>query len=108
MKTPIKSFEIIKEMYEYFVKKYRDLEPKLMICEKEDFDNVETALKENLGLKNSIDRIQKVFEILKKKKVNVWTLLETKTCAEYNFKEVVIKPKRKLTQEEYDLLKEVL
>ena len=40
MKAPIKSFEIIKEMYEYFVKKYRDLEPKLMICEKEDFDSV--------------------------------------------------------------------
>lgn len=45
-KEAIKSFEIIKEMYEYFVKKYRDLEPKLMICEKEDFDNIETALKE--------------------------------------------------------------
>ncbi|WP_407462308.1 hypothetical protein [Methanobrevibacter sp.] len=45
MKSPIKSFKIIKEMYEYFVKKYRTLEPKLMICEKEDFDNVEKALK---------------------------------------------------------------
>ena len=45
MKTSIKSFEIIKKMYEYFVEKYRDLEPKLMICEKEDFDNVEKSLK---------------------------------------------------------------
>ena len=50
----------------------------------------------------------KALEIIKKKKVNVWTLLETKTYAEYNFKEVVIKPKRKLTQAEYDLLKEIL
>lgn len=46
MKTPIKSFEIIKEMYEHFVEKYRDLEPKLTICEKEDFDNVENTLKD--------------------------------------------------------------
>ena len=46
MKTPLKSFKIIKEMYEHFVKTYRELEPKLMICEKEDFDNVETALKD--------------------------------------------------------------
>lgn len=40
MRTAIQSLEIIKEMYEYFVKKYRELEPNLMICEKEDFDNV--------------------------------------------------------------------
>lgn len=46
MKTPLKSFKIIKEIYEHFVKTYRELEPKLMICEKEDFDNVETALKD--------------------------------------------------------------
>lgn len=46
MKTPLKSLKIIKEMYEHFVKTYRELEPKLMICEKEDFDNVETALKD--------------------------------------------------------------
>lgn len=44
MKKAIKSFEIIKKMYIYFVEKYRDLEPKLMICEKEDFDNVEKHL----------------------------------------------------------------
>lgn len=41
-----KSLKIIKEMYEHFVKTYRELEPKLMICEKEDFDIIETALKE--------------------------------------------------------------
>ena len=40
-KTPMESFKIIKEMYEYFVRKSRDLEPKLMICEKEDFDKME-------------------------------------------------------------------
>lgn len=45
MSKEIKSFEIIKKMYKYFVKKYRDLEPKLMICEKEDFDTIEKSLK---------------------------------------------------------------
>ena len=33
-------------MYALFVKAYRELEPKLMICEKEDFDNIENALKD--------------------------------------------------------------
>lgn len=42
----LKSLKIIKEMYEHFVKTYRELEPKLMICEKEDFDIIETALKD--------------------------------------------------------------
>ena len=56
----------------------------------------------------TIQKSLKALEIIKKKKVNVWTLLETKTYAEYNFKEIVVKPKRKLTQEEYELLKEVL
>lgn len=46
MRTPLKSFKIIKKMYALFVKKYRELEPKLMICEKEDFNNIENALKD--------------------------------------------------------------
>lgn len=54
MRKALKSFEIIKKMYEYFVKKYRDLEPKLMICENEDFDNVEKALEDFEWLKEHI------------------------------------------------------
>ena len=46
MRTPLKSFKIIKKMYALFVKAYRELEPNLMICEKEDFDNIENALKD--------------------------------------------------------------
>lgn len=46
MRKALKSFEIIKKMYIYFVKNYRDLEPKLMICEKEDFDIIEKELKD--------------------------------------------------------------
>ena len=46
MKTPLKSFKIIKKMYRLFVKTYRELEPKLMIYEKEWFDNIENALKD--------------------------------------------------------------
>ena len=60
MKTPMKSFEIIKEMYEYFVKKSRDLEPKLMICEKEDFSNVENAI-------NKLSDYERAIAIIKNK-----------------------------------------
>lgn len=88
----------------------------------QQFEIIETALKENEKLKklykvelkntayynNLALKYRKALEIIKKKKVNVWTLLETKTCAEYNFKEVIVKTKRKLIEEEYDLLKEVL
>ena len=71
-KEAIKSFKIIKEMYEYFIKKYRDLEPKLMICEKEDFDNIETALKrletleeEKQSFDRQLEKKLKALEILK-------------------------------------------
>jgi len=59
-KTPMKSFKIIKEMYEYFVKESRDLEPKLMICEKEDFDNVENALKDYVVLEEANKRLNEI------------------------------------------------
>ena len=64
------------------------------------FSEIETEL-------NDAEKYKKAVEILKKKKVNVWTLLTTKTVAAYNFREVVVKPKRKLTEKEYDFLKEV-
>ena len=49
----------------------------------------------------------KVLEIVKEKKVNVAMLYQVKNCEEYN---AIIphQPERKLTQEEYDLLKEIL
>ena len=61
MKTPIKSFDIIKKIYEYFVEveKYRDLEPRLMICEKEDFDNVEKYIK---AFDITLDTIKRLVE----------------------------------------------
>ena len=46
MITPLNSFKIIKGLYLALVKTYRELEPKLMICEKELFDNIENALKD--------------------------------------------------------------
>lgn len=93
----LKAFEIIKKMYEYFVKKYRDLEPKLMICEKEDFDNVEKSLK--------------ALELIKNKEVDVsWF----KYCLKYCENDTsALKRYNKncdieITVEEYELLKEVL
>ena len=111
MKTPIKSFEIIKEMYEYFVKKYRNREPKLMICEEEDFDNVEMVLKnyekdtqgvvddyidlniKYCGLREQNEKKLKALDIIKRKPdaieiITNWQIIKNK--------------------EEYDLLKEVL
>lgn len=114
MRKALKSFEIIKKMYIYFVKNYRDLEPKLMICEKEDFDNVENALKEYEGAKKHIEALHKervenslklkALEIIKEKMVDL-TLLEISQRIDYYNTFVSYE---KLTQGEYDLLKEVL
>lgn len=127
MKTPIKSFKIIKEMYEYFVKKYRDLEPKLMICEKEDLDNVEKALKEYNQLNIDYEELNdihnklvkhrnkerddvvkklKALEIMKEKKVNLFALSCSNNKETYN--DLIAGPKRELTEQEFDLLKEIL
>ena len=46
MSKELNAFKKIKKIYKYFVKEYRTLEPKLMLCEKEDFNLVENALKE--------------------------------------------------------------
>lgn len=139
-----KSLKIIKEMYEHFVKTYRELEPKLMICEKEDFDIIETALKEyefmkqtkiivddkkisdddleklkNQGIivgnleqskieplfDNETQNKLKALEIIKNKQVNVFVLLHIEDLETYND---MIGDNRNLTQQEYDLLREVL
>lgn len=97
-KTEIKSFRIIKKMYKYFVEKYRDLEPKLMICEKEDFNNVEKSLK--------------ALKIIKEKRVditNLWFCFEHNYSLEiFNSSVNYVKGEKPLIQEDYDLLKEVL
>ena len=73
---------------------------------------IETTLNENIELKKCIDLIGdietnnkklKVLEIIKEKQVNVEWLLETENVEEYNESLYA-----DLTQEEYDLLKEVL
>lgn len=92
MKTAIKSLEIIKEMYEYFIKKSRDLEPNLMICEKEDFDNVKKSLE--------------VLEIIKEKRVDIYRIQSTNKVGEYNFWKPTTS--KRLKKEEFDLLKEEL
>lgn len=91
-----KELEKIKKMYEYFVKNYRDLEPKLMICEKEDFDIIEKELK--------------ALEIIKNKRVDVNDLLLFVNRKAYNDYVVACDDNklRVLTKKEYDLLKEVL
>ena len=115
MRKALKSFEIIKKMYIYFVKNYRDLEPKLMICEKEDFDNVENALKEYEGAKNHIEALHKervenaikikALEIIKTKYVDIRWLITTINCSMYN---LGVGTSQALKKKEYDLLKEVL
>ena len=50
-------------------------------------------------------KLTKVIEILKIKRVSIHILLETNSVAEYNF---CVDYNQLLTQEEYELLKEVL
>lgn len=131
-KTPMKSFEIIKEMYERFVKHYRDLEPKLMICEKEDFATIETALKNYQELierpcvlvgrtsghtKALIDVISKNYKEIKitnledEKKLKALEIIEPYCIvAKYpdDTYELAFCRKICIEKEEYDLLKEVL
>ena len=102
MKAPIKSFEITKKMYEYFVEKYRDLDPKLMICEKEDFDNIEKSLK--------------ALEIIKEKGLSLIhkkLIISSKNYKEYRQEFQLVNSKLFnyeyfCSQEEFDLLKEIL
>lgn len=75
---------------------------------KEVYDTVQMYKKDNLLLAYENEKYKKAVEIIKKKKVNVWTLLNSENYAEYNFREVVVKVERKLTKKEYKLLKEIL
>ncbi len=66
----------------------------------EDFNTIEKELKE--GEKN-----KQVFEIIKNKKVDMAVFLRCKNCDDYN-NYWVYNEMRKLAQEEYKLMKEVL
>lgn len=75
---------------------------------KEEF--ITTLKKNNETLKNEInkiDKLKKAIEILKNKKVNIDLLLNSSECCSYNFY-AKKQDLEDLTQEEYDLLKEVL
>lgn len=76
MKTPLNSFKIIRGMYLLFVKKYRELEPKLMICEKEDFDNIETALKDYEKIKKASDTLLKYKDLERELGIDLITLIK--------------------------------
>ena len=93
----------------------------------EDYKVVKTALKELEDIKSGKIRFSvesgenyvavpnyqyerdlkklEALEIIKEKRVNVHLLILSNSLEKYNYK---ILPYRKLTQEEYDLLKEVL
>lgn len=138
MNKELKAFEKIKEMYEYFVKNNRDLEPKLMICEKEDFATIKTALKEYEKIKQEVQDLRiafyrknndtielchayekklKALEIIKEKMVSLDDLNDAiyednyHQNNEHNAIDIYNQNRfeyKHLTQEEFDLLKEVL
>lgn len=87
-------------------------------CDNNDFKLIEKTLKENERLKTSYlenllneeskEYIYKKFtalEIIKEKQVNVFIFLHSGDLATYND---MVEDERKLNQEEFDLLKEVL
>lgn len=118
--TPLESFERIKNItYDrtdlYGIEEYR-----------KSLDIIETALKEKENIEKTINELfsengkvittidikkqLKAFEIIKDKGVDVLKLKECKRCKkpdEYN-KRTCYSYHNELTQEEYDLLKEVL
>lgn len=72
----------------------------------DEFALIEAAIKENFKMKLVIiaqEKETKALEIIKKKKVNVRFLISCKTLKEYN--DVI---SDHLTQEEYDIVKEIL
>lgn len=54
---------------------------------------------------DTIEKSLKALEIIKEKRVNIHLLILSDSLEKYNFN---LLPYRKLTQEEYDLLKEIL
>ena len=73
---------------------------------KEEIEIVKTALNEKVKLEIYTSTLEQVLQIIKEKMVDMWNLKYTSTYKEYNRQ--LGMSAAKLTQEEYDLLKEVL
>jgi hypothetical protein len=88
----------------YAVKKYMNLYHHMSIKE-----NIDVKTVEGMPV-DIIEKALKALEIIKKKKVDTYLLALTKNVNQYNrlFEEHLISLCRLLTQEEFDLLKEVL
>lgn len=113
--TPLKAFKKLREQNDFL--KERNI-PKEYRYD-DELDIIETALKEYEGAKKHIkalnkERIEnllklKAFDIIKEKQVDVYILLKTKSLDEYNEWYVGIQDDfMPLTQDEYELLREVL
>lgn len=70
-----------------------------------DIENKERELLRKWVLENCFPKELKALEIIKEKEVNVFIFLHSGDLETYND---MVEDNRKLTQEEYDLLKEVL
>lgn len=120
--TPLKALERLKKLEFGYVD--GNGTPKTMsLFGLKEFDIIETALKrqdsieitaidieqDNKELCKENKKLKRVLEIIKKKDVSMYWLRNSKSVDEYN--NFILTDKRqyqKLTQEEYDLLKEVL
>ena len=104
MSKELQALERIKRIYVYFIRHYREIEPTLMICEKEDFALIETALEE-LEVKREV--IGDILSGDDDKKLK--TLEIIKECFNLNgFDELIPNSKWFESKEKQDLLKEVL
>ena len=63
---------------------------------------------ENIEIFNRVEKREIALEIIKEKQVNVSALLELNNLQQYNDYCDMVSGCKKLTKEEYDLLKEVL
>ena len=86
----MKSLEALKEIVDYAIVKFADSENKYQ----KDLETIEKDLK--------------ALEIIKEKQINVSALLELDDLQQHNDYCDMVGGCKKLTQEEYDLLKEVL
>lgn len=78
----------------------------------DDLDHIDcNTLYEFVDCYNTIEQSLKAFEIIKTKQVDLHTVNNVKSCREYNLKMMgryAYYENKTLTEEEYDLLKEIL
>lgn len=114
MKTELSPLEALDLLCEHICNDEKEIMYKSIIeTALKEKDIIEKELQEK---KNSVgvlliqlekyDKIIKAFEIIKEKRVNVWCISRV-GLERYN-NEFMCQKERELTQEEYDLLKEVL